>query len=77
MENNERCTITCGESGDGLEDTVFSSGSFTVEDCLKLGTGNIINSNQHVRCVTGQKVVAGLFRGQSTDGRKDTKGIAS
>ena len=32
MEDNERCTVTCRESGDGLKDTIFSSGGFTVED---------------------------------------------
>jgi len=31
VEDNERCTITSRESGDGLEDTIFSSGSFTVQ----------------------------------------------
>jgi len=27
VEDNERCTVTCGEGGNGLEDTIFSSGS--------------------------------------------------
>lgn len=56
VEDNERCAVTCGESGNGLKNAIFSSGSF--------------------RRITGQEVVTGLFSGQSTNGRKNTKGIA-
>ena len=41
MEDNEWCAVTCGESGNGLKNAIFSPGSFTVEgDRLKLeGSG--------------------------------------
>jgi len=57
VEDNERCAVTCGESGNGLKNTIFSPRSF--------------------RCITSQEVVTSLFRGQSANGRKNTKGIAS
>ena len=44
-------------------------------DCSKPG-GSGRKWNQHVRCITSQEVVTGLFRGQSANRRKNTKGIA-
>lgn len=35
MEDNERCTVARGESGNGFKDTIFSSGGFTVRAIIK------------------------------------------
>lgn len=74
MKNDERCTVASRESGYGLQNTILSTGSFAGKRKLAY---KLPAKTGDIRGITGKEVVASLLRGELSNRRKDTEGIAS